>query len=326
MKPVINVSVGGAPVSSAFYSRLLTATVTDQEGHKADTCRFEFADDPPAAIPNRGSIMTVAMGYEAPVFMGAFTVDEVEVECFPFKMSVSGKSADIRKEMKTNKERHWDQKTVQDVISEIAGEHGLSPAISGAVGSHLYEWLGQQDESDLHFLERLARRHNALFAVKNGRLVFAERGSGLSVSGLSLGGTVITPDKIITGSCRVQFKDRSQYKDVVAYFDDKDKAERVELKVQSDPQGAATYRLGEPFGSQAEAEKAANSKARDLKRGIDRVTVTVVGDPAIRAGGPLSFAGVRPGVDGLPFIIETAKHVFSKSQGYRTQITATGQT
>ncbi len=41
----------------------------------------------------------------------------------------------------------------------------------------------------------------------------------------------------------------------------------------------------------------------------------------IRAGAPLIYAGVRPELDGIEFIIETATHTLSKS-GYTTAIEA----
>jgi hypothetical protein len=49
--------------------------------------------------------------------------------------------------------------------------------------------------------------------------------------------------------------------------------------------------------------------------------VTLFGDPSIRAGAPLVYAGVRPEIDGIEFIIETATHTLSKS-GYTTQVEA----
>ena len=49
-------------------------------------------------------------------------------------------------------------------------------------------------------------------------------------------------------------------------------------------------------------------------------TASVLGDPAIRAGAPVQFSSVRPGVDGLPLLIEEATHRFSKSGGYTTDI------
>jgi len=49
--------------------------------------------------------------------------------------------------------------------------------------------------------------------------------------------------------------------------------------------------------------------------------VTLFGDPRIRAGAPFTYSGVRPGVDGIEFVIETATHTISKG-GYTTQVEA----
>lgn len=87
----------------------------------------------------------------------------------------------------------------------------------------------------------------------------------------------------------------------------------------SDDEGSV-YRIPETFSDAAEADKAAQAKANQLKRGEGSVSVTVEGDTSIVAGAPLLFQGVRPGLDGVPFIIDTATHSYSKGEGYRTQI------
>jgi hypothetical protein len=46
----------------------------------------------------------------------------------------------------------------------------------------------------------------------------------------------------------------------------------------------------------------------------------VSGDTAIVAGAPLLFSGVRPGLDGVPYLIDTATHDYSKSAGFLTKI------
>ncbi|WP_172125313.1 hypothetical protein [Devosia sp. 919] len=69
-----------------------------------------------------------------------------------------------------------------------------------------------------------------------------------------------------------------------------------------------------------EAAGAAQAKAKDLKREGITASCTVFGDPTIRAGAGMSFAGIREGVDGIPFIIQSVTHDYSKS-GYTTALT-----
>ena len=324
--PIVEVVVDGQPVANAFYERLVNLTVTDKEGVSSDTFDAELNDGPPDffSMPRTGAIEGVPLGYRetSVASVGKFTVDKVSCKCLPYSMSISGKSADLRRgKFKENKERHWDKKKLKDVVSEIAGENGLAASVDG-VGDHEYEWLGQQDESDIHFLERLARKHNAIFSVKNGRLIFVGRDSGQAASGAGLGSVIVTPATIIKGSCSFEINDRTKYKKVTAYYQDRNKAERVEIDADSDAEGDSTYRLTEPYADVAEADKAARSKAKQLARDKGSASVTIVGDTSVIAGAPLLFSGVRPGLDGVPYIIETVTHTYNKSGGFTTKIDA----
>lgn len=317
MKPRVEVSIDGVPVAGHFYERLLSLTVTDEEGMKSDTVDIELNDGPPnfLAIPRTGAIISVKMGFgDDLVPKGVFTADKVNVDCLPYKMSISGKAADLRSgKLKERQERSWDKTKLGDILSQIASESGLTPAVDDDLANFEYEWLAQQDESNINFLRRLAERHNGLYAVKQKRLIFTRLGSGLSASGAPLGSIILTPEKIKVGSLKVEINDRTKYSKVVAYYQDSDKAERVEIDADADADGDSVYRLPEPYASPAEADKAAQAKAKELQRGEGSVSVTVIGDAGIDAGLPLLFADVRTGVDGVPYIIKTAKTSYTKT-------------
>ncbi|MBY3434811.1 phage late control D family protein [Rhizobium laguerreae] len=324
-KPQIEITIDGNAVAGGFYERLVSVTVTDNDGTTADTFDMELNDGPPQmlAIPRKGAIVDIRLGYGSMRSLGKFTVDKVSCKCLPYSMSVSGKSADLRSgKLKERQERSWEGKKVKDIVGEIAGESGLDASIDQTIGDHTYAWFAQQDESNIHFLRRLAERHNALFAIKQGRLVFSAKGSGNSSSGAFVGSVVVSPANLIQGTCSFEANDRTKYSKVVAYYQDKDKAQRVEIEADSDAEGDSVYRIPEPFSSVEEADKAAQSKAKGLKRGEGSASVTVVGDTAIVAGAPLLFHSVRPGLDGVPYVIDTAKHSYSKGAGYRTEISA----
>jgi len=321
MNPQCRIKIDGVMASGVMMDRLISCAVTDKEGINADSVQITLNNSPAAQIPRKGAKIQVWMGYgdQQLTFMGTFVVDEVEVTLFPHTMNITGKSADLREKMKENKERHWDDKTVAKIVSDIAADHGLSAKVDSAVGQHKYTWLGQQDESDIHFLRRLERRHGALFSIKDGTLIFAKRGAGTKPSGGALSGFTVSQTNIIEGSGRVRFSDRAEYKQVAAYHQDRDKVERVEVTAPSSADGSATYRIGTPFADPDEATKAVKSKAEELKRQAIKFSCSVFGDPAARAGAPLQFSGMEAGIDGIEFIIETAKHAWSKS-GYTTSL------
>lgn len=322
MKPQARITVDGQPVAGFFMDRLISCQVTDKEGASSDTVAIVLNDWPNAAIPRRGAIIRVWMGYSGALsFMGAFEAEEVELEILPYRMRITGKAAEMRGGKKSNKERHWDDTSVKDIVEQIAGEHGLTPKIDADVAGHVYEWIGQVGESDLHFLERLADRHDALFTIKDGNLVFAARGKGKSTAGEPLTPVVVTPDTLTTGSCRVRLTERGKYKKVKAKYPDRAAGKQAEVEAESDPEGEAAFQIDQPMADKAEAEKAARAKARELKRRKMSMQCRVVGSPAIRAGAPVTLAGCHPAVDGTRFIIETATHEYSAS-GYLTSIAA----
>jgi phage protein D len=322
--PVAEISVNGKPVASIFNERLISVTITDKEGVTSDTISCDLNDGNPfAAIPQKGDTIAASLGYLeiGLASFGSYTADDPEVRCLPYGMTVNGRGANIRDQAKQHRSRHWDNKSVRDIVSQIADENGLSPVIDDQAGAHEYEWFGQQDESDLHVVERLARRHGALFSIKDGKLIFAAKGSGKSASGKDLATVVATPANIVEGTCRTNFAYRNRFKRVKARHQDRRKAEIVEVEEDSDDGGTADYTLSEPFADEDEATKAAKAKAESLKSETIRTSVTLFGDPSIRAGAPFRYSGVRPELDEIEFIIETATHRLSKS-GYTTQIEA----
>lgn len=327
MHPKIIMTVDGTPVAGLFYERLVSLTVTDKEGIKSDTFAAKLDDGPPnfLQLPRKGALVEIMLGYNETGVrsMGKYTVDQVTGNCLPYSLDINGKAADLGKgKLKEPKERHWDNKTLGDIVKEVAKGAGLQAKVSDALAKRKQEWLGQQDESDIHFLERLAQRHGAIFTVKNGILLFTEKGKGKTASGQTMPPRIIVPDMVVRNSLSFEYNDRTKFKKVVAYYQDKKKAKRVKVPVDADPKGDSVYRLPETFMNAAEADNAATSKKEQLERNESSVSFTVEGDNSIVAGMPIVFAGIRPGLDGIPYIVETATHSVDKGQGYRTAINA----
>ncbi|MFK0385002.1 phage late control D family protein [Agrobacterium sp. NPDC090273] len=324
MHPRVEITIDGAPVAGAFYERLKSLTITDKEGLKSDTVDIDLNDGPPKflALPPTGALIAVRMGYGSNLRdMGLFKLDKPSLSCLPYSLSLSGKAVDFGSgKLKERQERAWDKTSLGDIVSQIANESGLKPAIDPDLSKFVYPWIGQQDESNLHFLRRLAQRHNGLFSIKQGRLLFSKLGSGKAASGTNIGSVIVTPEMVQLGTLKYDYGDRTKYSKVVAYYQDSDKAQRVEIEADADAEGDSVYRIPEPFSSPDEADKAAQSKAKSLKRGEATTSVTVIGDEAICAGAPLLYAGIRPGLDGVPFIIDTATHRYVAKGTFTTAI------
>lgn len=318
------INVNGQTIASGFNGRLISVNVEDKSGVTSDTVSIELRDGEPfIEIPKKGDIIEVWLGYKETgvANFGKFTIDDPDIAMFPFQISISGKGADMRDGLKSQKARHWDNKTIKDIMTDIANDNNLEPRIDDEIGAHQYKWLGQQDESDIHFGERLAKKHGAIFSVKDGKLIFAKKGNDKSTTGKELTVVIASPENITNSSAKVKFSYRSKFKNVKAHVQDKNTAKREDVSEESDVEGTADYEIAEPFATKDEAQAAAKAKAKELKSKTATTSVTLVGDPTIRSGAPFKYVNCRPEVDDLEFNIETATHEISKS-GYTVSIEA----
>ncbi|WP_052245196.1 phage late control D family protein [Halocynthiibacter namhaensis] len=139
--PKVHVDIDGVPVSGLFFKRLISLEIIDREGIRSDTLRLVFNDAAPHFdSPRRGAVanVTIQPNDGGGGFVGSYVIDSVDYNCHPFTISVGGHSADLRSEMKTQRSRHWDDRSVKDIVSEIAGAYDLEAKISDVVSSHVY--------------------------------------------------------------------------------------------------------------------------------------------------------------------------------------------
>jgi phage protein D len=319
------VTVNGRPVAGAFWEHLISLTVTDNEGTKSDTVDLELEDGPPhLTIPQDEDEVRVWLGYDdgAMDYLGLYLVNDVDVDCLPWKMKVKGNAADMAKPLKEHKLRHWDDTTLGDVVKKVGADAGLSVQIAPKLASEKLDYWLQQNESGLHMLERLAERFGATFKVADGKLLFLDKGAGETASGQALPQLVLGPGQIIKGSCTVSFGKREKHKKVSAEYYDPNDAEAKRVTADGEQDSKARFTMRHRFGSKGQAKAAARAKRKYLKREGVRTSVRIEGNPFVRAGMTMTYSGVRPGVDGLPFTIETVSHTYGKSGGYVTQIQA----
>lgn len=320
-KAIFSVKADGVDFTAAAADGLISLTVTDAAGEESDTVSIEVAD-PHGNIepPRKGAKISVAMGWEHTglVQMGVFTADTPKLKGWPQTVSITGRAADQRDSLKQHRVQGWDEKTVGEIAEEIAGRNGLTPAIADELASKLVPFIAQAEESDQHFMRRLAERYGGISTFKEGHLVVVKRGSGKSAGGKAVPPVIVNgTDRVLAYSCSLP--DRPAFKNVVATWADRTNARRPEVTVSAGGTGP-DFTIREPFASEAEAQEAAQAKSDALKRGEGSLALTLVGDPWIRAEAPLIVSGIRSGVDG-DWSISRVPHTI-KGNGFTTQIDA----
>lgn len=65
-------------------------------------------------------------------------------------------------------------------------QNNLMPSVGATLAGIRLTHIDQTDESDLHFLTRLAERFDAVATVKTGHLIFVPAGQATTASGLEI--------------------------------------------------------------------------------------------------------------------------------------------
>jgi uncharacterized protein len=323
------IEIGGA--SSLFYSRLLKATVRDEEGQKSDTLTIELDDRGNVIpVPKKGTKLQVRLGYRETglVEIGTFEVHGTELKGAAgegefITVQARGTSlAESRRLKETGNETFKEGSTLKEIAQKIAQRSGLTLRIDEALGAVTFpDGAFRFVQSDLDFLSRLAEGANGLVKIVGDILAISERGSGKNASGKSLPTIAIAK-----ADCREWSYtpgDRPTYGKVSAAWLDqktgKRKLETEETKLQG-----PIFGIKEVFRTQREAKKAAEAGAKDLSRKSGTVSFTMPGTAAGGVGCDAIATGFRPEISGL-WRVKSVEHVFASgpSGGWTTKFECT---
>ena len=104
----------------------------------------------------------------------------------------------------------------------------------------------------------------------------------------------------------------------IAYWHDKKGAKKHEVKVGD---GEPVKRLRHIYQDAKSAQSAAQASLDQSRRGEERLSLNLPGNPEISAEKPLTLVGFREGIVG-DWMIEQATHSIDKSLGFKTSIQA----
>ncbi|AMO55613.1 contractile injection system protein, VgrG/Pvc8 family [Endozoicomonas montiporae] len=320
MQPVFTLEADRQDITNAIKDRLISLSVTDESGIQSDTLEIKLDDrDRSVRLPRTGAELFLHLGYRNDKLspMGLFIVDELNMEGPPDTLTIRARAADFRQSLKSQNTRSWENVTLDDLTRTIAGNHQLEPVIAETLKDKTIAHIDQTEESDLHFLTRLARQYDAVSTIKEGRLLFVPKGQGRTASGKDLPAISLTPEQLTR--YRFTMTDRGKYTAVIAHWHNSATAQRVPVRV-GEPDTKPVYTLRGQHPDEEAAKVAARSKLDSLQRGTQTASLTLPGNPSLRVEGKLTLTGFRNGVDG-EWVINQVTHKLGRS-GFVTSIRA----
>ncbi|APG47410.1 contractile injection system protein, VgrG/Pvc8 family [Phaeobacter porticola] len=305
MKVAYQTIADGEDVTGNFADRLIGLTVIDEAGSKSDRAEITVDDrDDAIALPEDGVALQISLGFTSDlVEIGRFVVDELSGSIAPDIMTIGAKAADMLSGIRARKSRSWRNVSLADIITKIAGEHGLKPVISDSLKAHRYAYLAQTTESDLNFLTRLAKDLDAVAKPAGGALVVAKRGENKAADGSAL--PVFEVNRAQMASCDWQLKGRGKYGCVIVEWTDLGSAEIRTCKAgDKDPK----LKLRHRYPNKAEAQRAADAALSRAARASGSVSVQLGGFWGdLMAEAKVNLTGIKPELEG-EWLITSVTH------------------
>lgn len=329
MRPSFRLESSGADITGSISDRLIKLRVNDEAGQKSDTLDIALDDrDYELDIPSAKAVVKVWLGYEESELtkLGDYVIDEVELTENPAGLKIRAKSADLSSTFKATKTRSWHGKTIGEIVQTIAGEHRLTPSIHSDYSDRLIPHIDQENESDAHFLTRLAKIYGATSKPTQGFLIFIPEGEGLSASGQTMTAVSVTKNEVLT--LKATIKDRGNYSGVVTRYRDKVTNQEIEVTVEDRWQTifgkGPVFRDKKIYTSEDMATQAGAAMLKQLQSGAVTIDLTIIGRADIRAEQPINLTGLRSPLSGA-WITKTVTHELSP-KGFTTKIVCGNQT
>ncbi|MHA6159488.1 phage late control D family protein [Pseudomonas sichuanensis] len=317
--PAFRIMVDGKDIAQMVAPRLISLQLTDNRGLEADQLTLSLSDhDGLLAIPPKGAVVRLWLGWSDSglVDKGSYIVDETEHSGSPDVLNIRARSADLRKGLKTKRERSWGDKTVGEVLADIASSNDLKTSIAEEVAKRAVKHLDQANESDANLLTRLGELHDAVITVKAGCLICLPAGGGKTASGKAL--PHITLTRRDGDGHRFLQADRDSVDTVKAYYYDVGSTKKQEAIAGG---GEKVKELRHTYADRQAALRAAKSELNRLQRGSATLSYNLAkGRADLIPELTYSLRGIKSEIDAIVWYGGNVQHSLSADGGFTTSL------
>lgn len=319
MRPSFKITANDSNITNLIKDRFIELRITDEVNEKSDLLEIRLDDNGHKIdVPHNDVEIAVELGYDGKLEkVGVFSGLEIEFSGPPSVVVIRASAMNLRKNMKAKKTRSFENKTLSDIVSSIANEHGYTAIVDEFLATIFFIHVAQTNETDWQLINRLARDYDAFVKAAGGKLVVAMRGQKISVATRAQLPTVTLEPKDVE-RWSIKYSDKTKTKSVKARWHDKASAQ---MQVIESGSGEPQLVLEKIYDSEADAKQAADAKLNKMQR-LERVArIKLAGRTDLVAMGQLVLKKFRTGVDG-DYKLTRVDHVLSADRGYRCEIEA----
>lgn len=314
LKPIFKLFYEKKDITRDVCDSVLSIEYTDYEHGQSDEIQITFEDTEKlwqgAWIPSKGDSLRLYIGYEGDKLLncGTFEIDELEFDSPPDTITIKGLATGIKKPLRQNNSKGYENKTLKQIAKEIADKHGLT--FVGDVADVRVDRITQNKQRDLEFLSRLAEQYGYIFKIAENNLVFYDV---KKLQGAKSSHIFYRQDLT-----RINLREKTsqRYKSVqVTYFDPKKKKTvKASAKNENVVKGD-TLKINTRCSNRKQAILQAKAALGTANTGIEG-TIEMPGNPYVVAALNVELKGIGH-FSGKYHLTET-KHIIDRPSGYKT--------
>ena len=307
----LEISANGQSITAKVLPFFKSLTLTDKKGLESDSMLL-YLSDPGKVLGEPESLVKLSFMVNG-LNKGTYEVNEISGDIHTGDLEISGTALLTKGEIKIAKSRSFDPLTVEDLVKQIAGEHGYQPVVGAGVARVNLGHINQVKESDLNLLTRLAQDNDAIFKISQDRLVFIGADAGEDAHGEKLPVMKIDDPEITTG--RWTSKKREKVGGVRVAWLNED-ANRIEYETAGDGPHKEARRQ---CRSKEEAAALAASEYQKVEKMDRDLSINIPLDVRYAAGCIARISNHGP-IDG-EWLIESFRHTIDLESYDSTSIT-----
>jgi len=322
--PNWRVTLDGRDLTDRLRPLLISLSISEKRGDEADQLDIVLDDSKGnVAIPPEGAVLHVQLGWlqgrdvtVGLIDKGSFKVDDVSHSGPPDQITIRARAADFTSEIRNRKSHSWKNTTLGAVLTEVAGRNGLTARIAPPLASIALASIAQSRESDIAFIRRLGREHDAVATIKDKHLVFAPKGAGRTSTGQPL--PTLEIRRRDGDGHRWDRQKRDGQEGVTATWHDKKAAKRKTVTVGK-ADGSKKLRKVHP--DEASAKRAATAERDRLKRAPATFDMKLaLGRAELIPEARAKVVGFKDVIDGTTWLVSEVTHRLDKGGGFTTDI------
>lgn len=308
-QPAWEIKIDGSAISAELNRAAQSISFNDEAGIESDSITIVFAGDLPHI--DAGRKISLKLGYKGEELISAGIYSVESSEWAREALTISATSLNFAGALKTKRTQTYESTNIGDIIETITARAQVdNPPLTDCYDLAI-TYLAQTDESDMHFLTRIAKDYDAVFSVKSDRIIFLKRAGAGYAAAQQLPKYEINA-KLVNG-LTIKRLARPKYASAQAIWRDQQSQETKSVTAGS---GEPVFKLSFAFPDAATAQAKAEAKLRSLRRDCMEGSFNCEGT-MFRAGGIISVTGA--GENDADYEIKKVSHQIDKS-GWITSV------